>query len=63
MKSNQVSPKMTESWKMGLAQVHSGSVGGLNTPKEARAYAEAVGWETSDVEFIATRLCHGESKS
>lgn len=23
---------------------------------EARAYAEAVGWETSDVEFIATRL-------
>lgn len=54
---------MTESWKMGLAQVHSGSVGGLNTLKEARAYAEAVGWETSDVEFIATRLCHGESKS
>ena len=25
-------------------------------PEEARAYAEAVGWETSDVEFIATRL-------
>merc|ERR1712113_1314830 len=23
---------------------------------EAQAYAEAVGWETTDVEFIATRL-------
>merc|ERR1712217_14690 len=23
---------------------------------EARAYAEAVGWDTTDVEFIATRL-------
>ena len=29
--------------------------------QEARAYAEAVGWETQDVEFIATRLWLGRS--
>merc|ERR1712151_1394863 len=28
----------------------------FGTEDEARAYAEAVGWETTDVEFIATRL-------
>merc|ERR1712224_1156647 len=29
---------------------------------EAKAYAEAVGWETEDVEFIATRLSLVPSK-
>ena len=48
----------TDAWAGDVVSL--GRFGSRHRPhpptKEARAYAEAVGWETSDVEFIATRL-------